>query len=40
VRDLAYRVIANPEFKLNEENLRTAFGNVVPLSETAPQKIY
>ena len=39
VRDLAYRVIANPEFKLNEENLRTAFGNVVPLSETAPEKI-
>ena len=39
VRDLAYRVIANPEFKLNEDNLRTAFGNVVPLSETAPEKI-
>ena len=39
VRDLAYRVIANPDFQLNEENLRTAFGNVVPLSETAPEKI-
>ena len=39
VRDLAYRVIANPDFTLHEENLRTAFGNVVPLSETAPEKI-
>ena len=39
VRDLAYRVIANPDFQMNEENLRTAFGNVVPLSETAPEKI-
>ena len=39
VRDLAYRTIANPAFSLSEENLRTAFGNVVPLSETAPEKI-
>ena len=39
VRDLAYRVIANPAFRLTEENLRAAFGNVVPLSATAPEKI-
>lgn len=39
VRDLAYRSIANPDFVLSEENITTAFNNVVPLSQTSPEKI-
>ena len=39
VRDLAYRSIANSSFMLNEENIVTAFNNVVPLSQTSPEKI-
>lgn len=39
VRDLAYRVIANDQFELNEENMIVAFNNVVPLSQTSPEKI-
>ena len=39
VRDLAYRSIANKEFVLNAENIVTAFNNVVPLSQTSPEKI-
>lgn len=39
VRDLAYRSIANNNFVLNEENIITAFNNVVPLSQTSPEKI-
>jgi SpoVK/Ycf46/Vps4 family AAA+-type ATPase len=39
VRDLAYRSIANSNFALNEENIITAFNNVVPLSQTSPEKI-
>ena len=39
VRDLAYRSIANKDFVLNEENIITAFDNVVPLSRTSPEKI-
>lgn len=39
VRDLAYRAIANNSFVLNEENIITAFNNVVPLSQTSPEKI-
>ncbi len=39
VRDLAYRSIANESFVLNEENVITAFNNVVPLSQTSPEKI-
>lgn len=39
VRDLAYRTIANSNFILNEENMITAFNNVVPLSQTSPEKI-
>lgn len=39
VRDLAYRSIANSTFVLNEENIITAFNNVVPLSQTSPEKI-
>ena len=39
VRDLAYRSIANDHFVLNEENMIDAFNNVVPLSQTSPEKI-
>lgn len=39
VRDLAYRVIANKSFVLNAENILHAFNNVVPLSQTSPEKI-
>lgn len=39
VRDLTYRSIANSSFVLNEENIITAFNNVVPLSQTSPEKI-
>lgn len=39
VRDLSYRLIANPEFRLTQENMINAFGNVVPLSQTSPEKI-
>lgn len=39
IRDLAYRVIANDRFILNEENMLKAFNNVVPLSQTSPEKI-
>ena len=39
VRDLAYRSIANEQFVLDEENMITAFNNVVPLSQTSPEKI-
>ena len=39
VRDLAYRTIANNNFVMNEENIITAFNNVVPLSQTSPEKI-
>lgn len=39
VRDLAYRSIANSSFVLNGENIINAFNNVVPLSQTSPEKI-
>ena len=39
VRDLAYRVMANDNFELNEESVIQAFMNVVPLSQTSPEKI-
>lgn len=39
VRDLAYRQIANSEFVLSQESIITAFNNVVPLSQTSPEKI-
>jgi len=39
LRDLAYRVIANDGFTLDDESIITAFNNVVPLSQTAPEKI-
>jgi SpoVK/Ycf46/Vps4 family AAA+-type ATPase len=39
VRDLAYRALANDAFVLDEESMITAFNNVVPLSQTAPETI-
>ncbi len=39
IRDLAYRSIANNGFVLDEENIMMAFNNVVPLSQTSPEKI-
>ncbi|MDO5350044.1 MAG: AAA family ATPase [Lachnospiraceae bacterium] len=39
IRDLAYRTIANSNFILTKENVLTAFNNVVPLSQTSPEKI-
>ena len=39
VRDLAYRTIANPNFIMTPEQLITSFNNVVPLSQTSPEKI-
>lgn len=39
IRDLTYRQIANPNFVLSEENMLTAFNNVVPLSQTSPETI-
>lgn len=39
IRDIAYRVLAADNFTLNDESIITAFNNVVPLSQTAPEKI-
>lgn len=39
VRDLAYRTIANKGFSLTKANLLEAFNNVVPLSQTSPERI-
>lgn len=39
VRDLAYRSIANSDFVMDEDNILSAFNNVVPLSQTSPEKI-
>ena len=39
VRDLTYRSIANEDFVLSEENMIAAFENVIPLSQTSPEKI-
>ncbi len=39
VRDLSYRTLANDSFIMNEENIIDAFNNVVPLSQTSPEKI-
>lgn len=39
VRDLAYREIANDGFQMTEANIIDAFNNVVPLSQTSPEKI-
>lgn len=39
VRDLAYRITANENFVLTAENVINAFNNVVPLSQTSPERI-
>jgi len=39
MRDIAYRVLANENFQLNDENIISAFSNVIPLSQTAPERI-
>ena len=39
VRDLTYRQICGNGFILNEQNIINAFDNVVPLSQTSPEKI-
>lgn len=39
VRELAYRIVANDSFELVESNIITTFNNVVPLSQTSPEKI-
>ena len=39
VRDLAYRSIAKEGFSLSADNIISAFDNVVPLSQTSPEKI-
>lgn len=39
VRELTYRSKANGSFILSEENMVTAFNNVIPLSQTSPERI-
>lgn len=39
VRELAYRIVANEEFQLTEDSIMSTFNNVVPLSQTSPEKI-
>lgn len=39
VRDIAYRAIAKEDFVIDAESITTAFNNVVPLSQTSPEKI-
>ena len=39
VREIAYRIVANPSFDLSESNIITTFNNVVPLSQTSPERI-
>lgn len=39
VRDLAYRSIANEDFLMSESNILDEFSNVVPLSQTSPERI-
>lgn len=39
VRDLAYRSIANDSFVMDAASVESAFANVVPLSQTSPEKI-
>jgi len=39
VRELAYRMVANDNFELVESNIISTFNNVVPLSQTSPEKI-
>jgi SpoVK/Ycf46/Vps4 family AAA+-type ATPase len=39
VREIAYRKLANDDFELTESNIISTFNNVVPLSQTSPEKI-
>lgn len=39
IRELAYRVMGNEQFFLTDENIIKTFKNVVPLSQTSPEKI-
>ena len=39
VREIAYRLVANENYDLAESNIITTFNNVVPLSQTSPEKI-
>ena len=39
VRELAYRIAANDNFQLSESIIVSTFNNVVPLSQTSPEKI-
>lgn len=39
VRELAYRTVANQDFQMTENNIVDTFNNVVPLSQTSPEKI-
>lgn len=39
VREIAYRLVANEQFDLSEQNIITTFNNVVPLSQTSPERI-
>jgi SpoVK/Ycf46/Vps4 family AAA+-type ATPase len=39
VRELAYRTVANANFKLEASNIISTFNNVVPLSQTSPERI-
>lgn len=39
IRDLAYRTIGNKDFELSFDNIVVSFENVVPLSQTSPERI-
>lgn len=39
IRELAYRIMANDNFELVESSIISTFNNVVPLSQTSPEKI-
>ncbi|MFV0637026.1 AAA family ATPase [Mitsuokella sp. WILCCON 0060] len=39
IRDIAYRSLASDDFELSPENFEAAFENVVPLSQTSPERI-
>ncbi len=39
IRDISYRLLANDDLQLTDELLITSLGNVVPLSQTSPEKI-
>lgn len=39
VRELAYRKVAEPDHELTKGEILSSFQNVVPLSQTSPEKI-